>query len=277
MNIVYVNGQLLPSQDVQIPLDERGLRFGDGLFETIAIHNGKPYQASLHTTRLQEGLSALSIDALVNVGEVCEQLCAANALQSGFVRLMVTRGTGSKGYIPTCEHPNIYAEAFARTVNAETSITLGLSKWRKVSSSAMPTTHKLNALGFNSSLAVMEAQIMGAQEALQLDENGRISESGSGNIFWLYQGTLYTPALSCDCLNGTTRSAIMRLSHLPLEACELPLYVLEQAEAVFVSNCNWGILPVSELLPFGWKWPTDHPDLTRLKDAYAIDIQTHCV
>lgn len=276
MDHVYFNGQLLPRQDVVIPLDDRAFRFGDGLFETIAVYNNTPYQLAIHQDRMQAGLSALLIDTPIDLSLIATTLLSKQNLGDGFLRVMVSRGSGSKGYAPLCDAPSVYAELTPRAELQHKTRSLALSSYRKIPSTMLPAGHKLNALGLNSSLALMEAQEKNVDEALQLDQNGRISEASSGNIFWIDQGTLYTPSLACDCLNGTTRDAIMRLSHLRVQQVEFPLYSLEKAKAVFITNCNWGIASVDTLKPYNWQWPSDHADIEILKDAYAADIKAQC-
>lgn len=276
VNYTYVNGQLLPSEDACISVQDRSFRFGDGAFETIAIHNGKPYQLSLHQNRLDHALAALSIKPSVALEPLVKPLLEANNQTDGFIRVIVSRGTGSKGYMPHESELTIVVESVAPSPAPSGAATLSLSSYRKIPSRFLPSSLKLNASGLNSSLALLEATGNNAAQALQLDENDCVSEASSGNIFWVKDNTLFTPALSCDCLDGTTRNAILRLSPIPTKEVEAQLSALQAADCVFITNCAWGVWPVSELISHGFSWQITHPALTQLQKAYQDDITQHC-
>ena len=98
MNFAYVNGAFLPEGAALIPIQDRGFRFGDGAFETIALHAGRPYQFQWHMARLARGLEALRIP--YDTGTIhapARELLSKNKAQTGFLRIQITRGRGSAG------------------------------------------------------------------------------------------------------------------------------------------------------------------------------------
>ena len=166
MSIIYLNGQFLSAEQALIPVADRGFRFGDGVFETIRVYAGVAYQLEWHLERLQRGLTAIKIMCGVRRA-VCNQLIEKNNLQNGFLRIAISRGVGSQGYLPKADiKPTIVIETLPLGDVPE-SASLYLSQFRKTSPSSLPTNYKL-AQGMNSTLARMEAQERGCFEALQL-------------------------------------------------------------------------------------------------------------
>lgn len=251
-----VNDQLVPAAEAVVSVHDRGFRFGDGVFETIAVPNGVPYQFEWHIGRLERGLNAIKINYnSAGLRDHARQLLKKNAVQDGILRIQITRGIGSKGYLPDPGHAQAGATLVMETAPLpplpKEPITLWQSSYAKISPRALPVYTKL-CQGLNSTLARMEAAEHNCAEALLLNERGQICETGSGNIFWYKGGTLYTPALSCGLLEGSTRSALMRLASV--REVEAGIEVLKDAEAVFMTNSVWPAVAVKLLRPLDIGW-----------------------
>lgn len=255
MAFVYLNGALIARVQALIPVADRGFRFGDGVFETVPVYAGKPYQWAFHRLRLQKGLARLRIAYdIAPLEEALGELIAGNGLRDGFVRIAVSRGSGSAGYLPLSEAvPTVVMETLERQPPFQRPATLWLSAIEKVSPAALPTDIK-TAQGLNAVLARMEAQEHDCDDALMHSGRGMLAETSSANIFWLSASTLHTPPLSTGALNGSARHAVMRLSPWPVQETEAPLEALRGAEAVFITNCNVRVRGVTRLEPLGWEW-----------------------
>lgn len=254
--MVFLNGQWMPSEQARVQVDERGFRFGDGAFETIPVHQGKPFLLSYHLERLQAGLTALYItcDAATLIAPVLETI-AANQMQEGIIRLYVSRGTGSLGYLPTRQPPapTVLIQPLPAAAAPDMPVTLWLSSWQKPSPHMLPTHAKI-AQGINPMLARMESKEQGCFEALQLTPQGYVSEASSANIFWRKGNQLFTPALATGALAGVTRRWIMEVTTLPATEGEFAVAALQDADEVFLCNATLGILPVEKLQPLGYSW-----------------------
>lgn len=278
MPLLSLNGAIIDAAQARIPLDDRGFRFGDGVFETISLHGGVPYQWELHMHRLSGGLQALRIRAPEAdlKAELRALLAASSHPPQGRIRISITRGSGSMGYRPK---PGIaplrLIELLPVRAFSGQSIALFHSRWRKPSLDTLPVHFKLMQ-GVNATLSLLEAEDNGCTQALQSDGQEHLSEASSGNLFWAHDGALFTPAPQTGCLMGTTRSALLRLWPSDVhEVRELP-GVLQHADGVFITNAAMGAVAVSELRPQGWKWPqseslcaTAAALLAQDKDAYA--------
>lgn len=273
-SILYVNGDFLPAAQAMISARDRGFRFGDGVFETIRVVDGVPIGWVFHLQRLNKGLAALGIPSPVSDWPpICRELMRRHEFTDGMLRLAVSRGVGSRGYRPVdCASPSIVMEFLPLPERTADSFSLWLSHWRKASATSMPVQFKLAAHGVNSQLALAEADQHGCDEALLLSQDGWLCEAASGNLFWIADGTLHTPSLACDCLKGTVRHALLAAFPDAMQT-QSPLDTLKQAEAVFLTNSLWGVMPVHTLQPMGWSWPTDHPMLREAAQCYNAWIQ----
>ncbi len=250
-----INSILTPSSDAHVSVAERGFRFGDGVFETIAVHDGRPYQWAFHMQRLQAGLEATHIPAPSETLESdCLRLLKHNQIRDGFLRIYTSRGQGGRGYMPNISAtPLTVIETSAHHFSMPDAGALWLSKYEKISPKALPVGCKLSQ-GMQSTLALLEANTNQCDDALLLDAHGHIAEAASGNIFWLKGGTLHTPALSTGALHGSTRHALMQLSPWPVQEGHYTLVSMEEAEAVILTNCRVKAIPIAALEPNHLTW-----------------------
>lgn len=270
--ITCLNGRFLRADRARIPLTDRGFRFGDGIFETIRLEAGLPYQWPLHMTRMAEGLAALRIPApAVDWATTAKKLIKKNRATEGFLRLSITRGSESTGYLPSPNSTAFWVMEYlpARPIPTAPA-KLWLSTHARAPLAALPVNQKL-AHGIGSTLALLEAKDNGCDEALQRTTNGLLSSAASANLFWVKNKALFTPALGTGCLNGTTRAAIMRLAPVPVHEIDAELSTIENAEALFLTNCRVGIWPVKGLQPTGLHFNAEHPLLAQLSELISND------
>ena len=250
---IIVDGAFLPASAPVITVSDRSFRYGDGLFETIRVTQGLPYLFHYHLERLTLGMQALSIFGDLSV--ILRQalmLIQANEMTEGLLRIHVSRGAGSRGYLPHNARAMILLETLERPPLPE-SAKLWLSGYRRIAPDALPTQFKL-AQGMGSTLARLQAQQNGCDEALQLAHDGSIAEASAANIFWLMGDTLYTPALSTGALAGITRRRVMELSPYPVRQGHFTLDDLGAAREVFLTNSACAITPVTALMNHRFSW-----------------------
>ena len=276
MAFIILNHQLLPSEKAFISVDDRGFRFGDGVFETIRVHAGVPYQFDWHAERLRKGLGAIKIEAnLHRLNEACRSLLKENKVSEGILRIQVTRGSGSLGYKPTnATPPTLLIETRALPAMDGAPVSLFLSSYQKISPQMLPVQYKL-CQGLSSTLAIMEAEANGCDEALLLNAKGELCETGSGNIFWVKNAIIYTPMLACGVLEGAMRASVMRLS--PASVCEVAatLADLQDADEVFITNAVWGVRRVKTLQPNAISWAEDKASAA-LAGLLSADMKSYC-
>lgn len=277
MSHVSINNTLVAEKDAVIPISDRGLRFGDGVFETILVRYGKPYLWVSHMHRVEEGLEALSIDA--DISELEKQsmaLLKKNKITDGILRIMITRGSGSRGYLPMPKEgdtPTIIIEANPLPqMKFREHIELYISSWRKPSPLSMPTEHKLMQ-GVNSTLAKLEARENDCMEALMLSEKGHVAECSSYNIFWMRGKTIYTPCTSTGCLAGVTRDKLLRLTPYRFKAGRYGLKALLKADAVVMTSSLALAVPVHGIKGHKVKWEQSNKLADLCNMAFEQDIE----
>lgn len=266
--ITCLNGVFLPTSEATVPVADRGFRFGDGVFETIRFEQGVPYQWELHLSRMNAGLAALRINPpVVDWVNTARSLMQKNSLTDGFLRIAISRGVGSRGYMPDENiTPTWVMECLPPAPLQQNPVKLWLSTITRPLLSALPTNHKL-AQGVGNTLALLEARDHGCDDALMLTYDGKLCETASANLFWIKDDKIFTPTLSTGCLAGSTRAALMRLS--AVEEVVANTETLKQADAIFITNARLGAwLCECEALDLQ---ANDHPmliDLTTRLQAY---------
>jgi branched-subunit amino acid aminotransferase/4-amino-4-deoxychorismate lyase len=197
--------------------------------------------------RLSCGLTAIKINFETNgLLDICLELINKNSLKNGFVRIAITRGEGSRGYLPNLKTvPTLVIETIENTPDIPAPIDLWLSTYQKIPPACLPAAKTMQ--GLNSTLARMEAAENNCFESLQLDGKGNICECSSGNIFWFKENKLFTPKLKLGILPGTMRDAVIRLSPSKVVQGAFKLEELNTAEEVFITNVAWLAVGVKRL------------------------------
>jgi branched-subunit amino acid aminotransferase/4-amino-4-deoxychorismate lyase len=278
MPLIYLNNQFIDENDASVSITDRGLRFGDGLFETMSFYNKTIYQLDEHKTRFKNGLSALKFDDRVNVDEIfenAESLIHMNNLNEGLLKMVITRGDRSMGYLPAPDYtPTIIIHVVKKPKRYTESWKLWLSEWIKPAANMVPIAAK-TLQGMNSTLSKLEAKENGHNEGLLLNASGHIAECSGSNIFWFKGETLYTPSLACGILPGTLRDAIIRTSIYEVKQGEYTLEDLESADEIFCSNTNLLAHPVTHISSVDRTWNT-HDKTSQVVELLQKDIAQQC-
>lgn len=240
-----INGKIVSSKNAAISVQDRGFRFGDGLFETCLIKNGLIYNFYAHFARLEAGLKAIKIELDCRViKESCKKLIQKNKIKDGILRIAISRGVGSFGYLPAKDiKPTIIIETLKKPETPKSPIKLMVSSYEKPSLRSLPVNYKL-ANSLNSVLAKIEAVEKNCFDAILLNEKKQISETSSSNIFWIKDNVLHTPDLSCGCLAGTIREKIIKLSPIKIKLTKAKIEDLLEADEAFISNVAIGVLAI---------------------------------
>jgi aminodeoxychorismate lyase len=252
MTFCYINGKFIKSENAKISLKDRGFRFGDGVFETIKFENSELKYFYKHFTRLCDGLSAINIKPPTTNHQLLTtitNLIQKNNLNTGFVRIMITRGQGSRGYLPTNETPpTIIIETMPERQMDLSNIRLCVSEYRKIPLECLPSNYKLMN-GLNYTLAKQEARDKGFFDCVMLTIDGFISECSSSNVFWKKNGVFYTPSLDTGCLKGVMREVFMEENKGVIEG-KFTLEEIKNADEIYISNVLIGFIKVKDLQKF---------------------------
>ena len=251
MNNVIFNGEEYPASKVPINHLNRAFRYGDGLFETIRLIEGKPVFLKNHIQRLVKGLWLFQInicDILINdkLKKTLIDLAQQNGIKKGGVaRLTVFRDSLGK-YIPDSDNSSYLLEAEPYPENKFTINKTGLSI--DIYQDIKKQINKLSKFKMLGSqlnvLAGIHARNNELDDCLLINEEGLIIESTNSNIFIVSNGTLYSPPLSDGCVGGTMRMNLINAAlELNIGAYESSLNQqhLLMADEVLLTNAIRGI------------------------------------
>jgi aminodeoxychorismate lyase len=253
MQLQYIlhNDEFFTSSHPVLTASNRSFRYGDGLFETIRMNNGKLQFPEYHVDRLKAGMNALKIEGSALLDEYflkqkTAELCKKNKLKDNVkFRLSVYRG-GEGLYTPETNKYGYVLEATPMDSNQYEINKKGLIV--DVYNELTKPVNVLSNYKTSSSLIYVMAGLYKKQQKLDetiiLNQHGFICETISSNIFVVYDKQIYTPALSEGCISGVMRKVIMQMAkanNITIIEAQLNPEVLRQAEEVFITNAVGGI------------------------------------
>ncbi|HZX16033.1 MAG TPA: aminodeoxychorismate lyase [Pseudomonas sp.] len=265
----WVDGQ--PAELLSVT--DRGMAYGDGLFETIAVNAGQPVLLERHLTRLAEGCARLKLS--VDLPTVRAQLLAfSQQLGEGVAKLILTRGDGQRGYaLPQPAQPRLILQATAKPVYpaayAEQGVRLFACVTRLAEQPLLAGLKHLNRL--EQVLARTEWQDAEHAEGLMLDTSGRVIEGIYSNLLLVSGGVLITADLSRCGVAGVMRAELLVQAAAQGVKCQvrdISYAELLAADEVMLCNSVYGVWPVRALLAHDW--PVG--PLTRKLQAIARDL-----
>jgi len=216
---VYINGELLSEAAARISVFDHGLLYGDGVFEGIRVYGGRAFLLAEHVDRLYHSAKAIRLEIPIGHREITQavdQTVAANGIVDGYVRLLVTRGSGTLGLdIRKTSNPQVIVIADTITLYPDELYENGMqlvtaSTIRNHPAAINPRIKSLNYL--NNILAKIEGVDAGTVEALMLNHKGEVAECTGDNIFIVQNGLIRTPPTDAGILEGITRNTVIRLA-----------------------------------------------------------------
>ncbi|MFK8105369.1 MAG: aminotransferase class IV [Saprospiraceae bacterium] len=253
MNQLNLNGVLQAADQPIFCADNRAFHYGDGLFETIRVFQGKIPFLKYHLERLTKGMQSLRLiqPALQNLDFVATEIYKLIGRSGNFrVRLTVFRN-GAGLYTPTDLNASFLIEA--QTLSTDNfvlndhGLKIGLCDSVQLFPTATSSLKTCNALPYIlAGLYKKEHQL---DDCLLLNHQQRIAEASSANIFLVSEKEIWTPPLSEACLDGTCRKLILKIArNLNFAINEIPLSLsrMETVEEVWLSNAISGLRWVAQ-------------------------------
>jgi 4-amino-4-deoxychorismate lyase len=237
-----------------VPVDDRGLHYGDGLFETIAIRDRQPRLWEYHLDRLQTGSERLGLpvpsrDVLED--ELARALAATSLRQERCtVKLLLTAGTGPRGYArPSAMKPTLAIGVSASRPLPETlyreGASIRLCDTRLAIQPQLAGIKSLNRL--EQVLARDEWQDESVFEGLLMDNDGRLICGTMSNVFLIDGNSLATPALTRCGVAGVMRRHVLSLlneSGLDYEARDIERGEIASCDGMLLANSQFAVLPI---------------------------------
>ncbi|MBM7333822.1 aminodeoxychorismate lyase [Alloalcanivorax marinus] len=243
--------------------DDRGLAYGDGLFETLRVSAaGDTPLWPRHRARLLDGAARLGIPVDGAALERCRADALAGDTGAGVLKLTLTRGPGGRGYLPPDDPtPTLFARRGGlppwTAAQREQGVQLGVCD-TPLGLDPLAGCKHLNRLP--QVLGRREVAAAGWDEGLMLDEWRRPVEATAMNLFAVFGRTLWTPSLERAGVAGVARAWLLERAAADgwcIDVRMRPLSHLRAADGVFLSNAVVGVLPVRKLAQ--WVWPVPEP------------------
>ena len=285
MTTAFLNGDYMALDEARISPMDRGFLFGDGIYEVIPVHDGKPIGFSLHIDRMKKGLSAVEINldwSHDQWRDICDKLVDKNGAGNLAVYLQVSRGADTKRHhaYPKGITPTVFgfASEIAASLESERTavITLKISsaedkRWRRcdIKSTAL----------LGNIIHFQKGQAEGNDETLLFNAAGELTEGSATNVFVVKKGVVATPPLDHQVLPGVTRLMLLDMlrkdGSVPVEERVVTMEEARQADEIWLTSSTKEVAPVVQLdgSPVGGGeacpvWPIAHRLFTGKKFDY---------
>lgn len=244
----------------------RSIFYGEGVFETFRWKSRLPVFWDKHIERMKRGAEVLGIPfpKVEDIRETVENAVLESKFSDAYVKICLL----SDGDTVFFENPKGYSLLIIvkEYQQFKESLTACISSFRRNSISPIIRIKSLNYL--ENVLARREARVLGFDEAVFLNEEGKVTEASSSNVFWLKDGGLYTPSLECGLLPGVVRGVVIEIGReLGIEVKEgkFDPPSLLSSRGVFLTNSLTAITIVYQINEF--TLPSDSHEVMSLKSA----------
>lgn len=248
-DILWIDGRFTTTAEPVFTVEDRGLLFGDAVYEVVKFVDGAPVLFAAHWRRLVRSLAMLEIGnpwAIEELASIVDELLARTSFTEGIIYLQVTRGAGTRSHAwGTDTPPRGFVYSSRGRVSDETMrregvavITIDDGRWARCD------IKSVNLLA--NVIAKTEARRAGVYEALFV-KGDRIVEGASSNVFAFLDGALVTPAEGSELLPGTVRAAVIELARnagIEVSQAGLRLTDLARAPEVLLTSTSSFVLPV---------------------------------
>lgn len=269
--LYYINGQYVREENAVVSFNDSGFLYGDGLFETMRFDEQKIFSFQKHFKRLYDGLKIIDLKinyTKVEILDILENLILKNNIQSGILRLMITRGQLN------CENckPGLYVsiKPFYRIPTDPVKV-IYLNETNYPIIRFNPAIKSMNYLG--NMLAKKDTKTYGAFEPVFYNKDSIITECAIRNIFYIKDNVLHTPQLDLGILGGVMRETIIEIAiSLSLEVQErkINLSEINFMDEAFISSTGIGLLTC-----YWANWKSNYNLSFKIKKELFNRIKSH--
>jgi D-alanine transaminase len=252
MNMVFLNGKLLPAGEAQVSVLDRGFIFGDGVYELVPVYSRVPFRLDEHLVRLERSLGETRIRNPYSRAEWrahIYQLVDAQSFDDQGVYFQVTRGVAKRDHaFPKSGEPTVFMMANPLVNPPAAQVEKGSSAVSAPDNRWLRCDIKSISLIGNVLLRQLSAEA-GAAETI-LFRNGKLTEASASNVFIVRNGVILSPPKSNLILPGITYDVIAELAranNLPLEFRDVAEAEVRSADEVWVTSSSKEVLAIVDL------------------------------
>ncbi len=259
VDFIWMDGELVEWDKAQVHVLTHALHYGSGVFEGIRCYETPDgpavFRLREHMERFERSAKMLFMELGYSVDEMVEavkETIRANKLPSCYIRPIAFRGYGVMGLDPIPAPVNVTIacwpwETYMGEEALVKGVDVGVSSWRQRGINSLPPAIKATGNYLNSSLARIEANRHGYNEAILLNEEGKVCEGTGENLFIVRDGVISTPPVSDGLLAGITRESIMVIADAldyPVIEESLVRTDLYTADEMFMTGSAAEVVPV---------------------------------
>ena len=264
--IHYLNGTWEKATLAKIPFNDAGFLLGDGLFETIRFDNNKLFQPIKHLERLFSSLNIIHINLQYSKKEIeflLNETIIKNALESGLLRLMVTRGDVEGPPWKYDGPASIYISI--RPLSIEPKYPVKVVFYSELDYPIIRYTPAIKSMNYiGNMLAKKDAEKENAFEPVFYNSDNYITECAIRNMFFIKNKTILTPSKQLGVLPGVMRDTILLIAkdlQFDIKETNIPLNSIKNMDEAFISSTGIGLLPC-----FWDGWKSDFVITSKIKE-----------
>ena len=277
LNYIFLNGFVVESEGAKVSALDRGLLYGDGVFETLRSYSGQVFHLDEHLDRLEKSARAIEIIHKIDrkeLNEAIDLLHLVNHLDNAYIRITITRGLAGIGHLPKIKvDPTIIIIAKKLELPTKEKYKEGFSVTRAsfpFGASEIKTTSR-----FPYQFAFSKAKAKGFDDTIFLNRDGYLLEGSNSNVFLVKEKTLMTPSLDLGILPGITREVVLRLAKglgLKTKEAKIRYNELKKASEAFLTNTIVEIMPILSVDGIIIGNPKSRPLTTKLQKAFRKEV-----
>ena len=251
--LAYVNGEFMPIADASISIEDRGMQFGDGVYEVIVAYDGRLFQVEMHMERLRRSATGIGLEYDFDnkpLEGIIRKGLQRSGLDDAMIYLQLTRGTAPRVHlIPKNLEPTVIMTFKPRPVMPEELVRRGMSvmttpetRWANCYIKAITLLPNI--------LARTEADRRGYDDAIFITDSGEVRECTASNIFIVTGNALRFPPRNEAVLHGVTQNFLLDCATaISLEICEeaFDVTALRSADEVFMSGTSLEVMGITSI------------------------------
>jgi D-alanine transaminase len=252
MNPVFLNGRLVPLDQANVSVLDRGFIFGDGVYELVPVYSRVPFRLDEHLTRLERSLGEAKIRNPYSRDQWRShiyQLVDAQAFDDQGVYFQVTRGVAKRDHaFPKSLEPTVFMMSNPLLSPPQAQVEKGGAAVSATDNRWLRCDIKSISLIGNCLLRQMSAEA-GAVETI-LFRDGKLTEASASNVFIVKRGVIHSPPKSNLILPGITYDVVSELAHankLPIEFRDVSEAEVRAADEIWVTSSSKEVLAIVEL------------------------------
>lgn len=260
--VIWMNGEFVGWEDAKVHVLTHALHYGTSVFEGVRCYDTEigpaVFRHQEHVERLFRSSQLYYMDVPYDREQIRQatlELIGRNGLSSCYIRPLVFRGYGTMGLFPLEARVDVAIAvwewgAYLGEEGKRDGIRAKVSSWRRISPDSLIPHAKAGGQYLNSVLAKIETHKAGYDEAILLDDHGRVCEGSGENIYVVREGVVYTPPQTASILDGINRRTAIQIARdqgIEVVERDLARAELYMADEVFMSGTAAELVPVREI------------------------------